>query len=161
MGILNDILNRACITFLPFLELRASIPYGLVATELHWSVVFLIGAGANILLGILLYLVIGKIAYFATKNPFLRGLYGRYVERTQRRIKPLVDKHGEWALAVFIGIPLPGTGVYSGALAGYLLGMPFRKFLIAAIAGVVIAGVLVVVVSLTGIEAFRVFIRPV
>ena len=110
MGILNDILNISWITFLPFLELRASIPYGLVATELHWSVVFLIGAGANILLGILLYLVIGKIAYFATKNPFLRGLYGRYVERTQRRIKPLVDKHGEWALAVFIGIPLPGTG---------------------------------------------------
>ena len=161
MGILNDILNISWITFLPFLELRASIPYGLVATELHWSVVFLIAAGANILLGILLYLVIGKIAYFASKNPFLGGLYGRYVERNQRRIKPLVDKHGEWALAVFIGIPLPGTGVYSGALAGYLLGMPFRKFLIAAIAGVVIAGVLVVVVSLTGIEAFRVFIRPV
>ncbi|MBI2576182.1 small multi-drug export protein [Candidatus Woesearchaeota archaeon] len=161
MDILNDILNISWITFLPFLELRASIPYGLVATKLHWSVVLIIAAGANIILGILLYLAIGNIVSFAQKNRFLDSWYRQYVERTQRRIKPLVDKYGEWALAVFIGIPLPGTGVYSGALAGYLLGMPFRKFLIAAIAGVVIAGVLVVVVSLTGIEAFRVFIKPV
>ncbi len=158
---LSEILSIIWITFLPFLELRASIPYGIVATELHWSIAFLVAVLANILLGIVLYFALGKIAVLIKKIPSLNNPYNRYVERTQKKIRPLVEKYGEWALAVFIGIPLPGTGVYSGALAGYLLGMPFKNFFVSTVAGVLIAGILVLLVSLTGIEAFRFFLKPV
>jgi uncharacterized membrane protein len=59
-----------------------------------------------------------------------------------------VDKYGELGVAVFIGVPLPGTGVYSGALGSYLLGLNRRKFMIANIRGVVIAGAAVTAICL-------------
>ena len=72
-----------------------------------------------------------------------------------------MDKYGEWALAIFIGIPLPGSGVYSGALAADLLGLSFRKFVVANIVGVLIAGVIVTAVSLWAPETFSFFIKKI
>jgi uncharacterized membrane protein len=62
-------------------------------------------------------------------------------------------------VALFIGIPLPGTGSYSGALGAYLLGLGYRKFIIANVIGVLMAGTIVTAVVLGGVGAFRVLIR--
>ena len=72
-----------------------------------------------------------------------------------------VEKWGELFLIIFIGIPLPGSGVYSGALAGYIMGISFKKFMIANIFGVLIAAILVTIVTLTGSEAFQFFIKEI
>ena len=69
-----------------------------------------------------------------------------------------MDKYGEIGLAIFIGIPLPGSGVYSGALAAYLIGMNFKRFIIAATIGVFIAGTIVTLATIGGTSAF-IFIR--
>jgi len=82
-----------------------------------------------------------------------------YVEKTQKKIHKLVEKYGELSVAVFVGIPLPGSGVYSGALAAYLIGLDFKKFTIANIIGVLIAGTLVTIISLTGMQAFNIFLK--
>jgi len=66
----------------------------------------------------------------------------------QKRIKPYVDKYGELGVAVFIGIPLPGSGVYTGAFGAFLLGLDRRKFAIANVLGVCIAGTIVTAVTL-------------
>jgi uncharacterized membrane protein len=90
---------------------------------------------------------------------WLNGIYGKTVTRTQRRIQKSVDRYGEMGVALFIGIPLPGTGSYSGALGAYLLGLGYRRFIIANVIGVLMAGSIVTAVVLSGVEAFRVLIK--
>ena len=60
---------------------------------------------------------------------------------------------------MFIGIPLPGSGVYSGALGSYLIGLKYKKFIIANIVGVVIAGIIVTLVVLSGNGIFSLFVK--
>ena len=158
---MNDIIEIILITFLPFLELRASIPYGIIKLGMSWISVFLIAVVSNIVLGVLLFLLMKWIIAIVTKIKAVDRFWNRYVEQTQKKIHKAVEKHGEWAVAVFIGIPLPGSGVYSGALAAYLIGLDFKKFLVANIIGVLIAGIIVTIISLSGASAFSFFMKTI
>jgi len=156
---MNEILNLIWITFLPFLELRASIPYGIIKANMNWFLVFIICVITNIILGAIIYLLLDKIIKIFTKIKIIDICYQKYVERIQKKIHKAVEKYGEWAVAIFIGIPLPGSGVYSGALAAYLIGLNYKKFIIANIIGVLIAGIIVTIVSLTGAGIFNIFLK--
>ena len=156
---MDEILNLVWITLLPFLELRASIPYGILKAGLGWVLVFVVCVVTNIVLGAALYPLIDTITKTAKRIGFIDRLYRAYIKRTQRRIDGYVDRYGELGVAIFIGIPLPGSGVYSGALAAYLIGLNYRKFIIADIIGVLIAGVIVTIVSLMGVGAFDFFVK--
>ena len=70
------------------------------------------------------------------------------LEKTQHKIHPYVEKYGELGVAVFIGIPLPMSGVYTGAFGAYLLGVDKKKFAIANVIGVLIAAVAVTTLCL-------------
>ncbi|MBI2139284.1 small multi-drug export protein [Candidatus Woesearchaeota archaeon] len=161
MAAVMDALNLVWITLLPFLELRASIPFGILKTELHWLWVFVICVIANIVIGIILFFIIGFMVRLLTRIKFIDRLYQARIMRLQKKLHPLIEKYGDWALAIFIGIPAPGTGVYSGALAAYLLGMDFRKFIWANAVGVLIAGVIVTAVTLSGVGIFQFFVKAV
>ena len=156
-----EILRLVGITFLPFLELRASIPFGIwhYYDSLGWFGVFIVCVIANILIGILIFVLLRWIIRILTMIKPIERIWNRYVERTRRKIHNAVEKYGEWAVIVFIGVPLPGSGVYSGALASFLIGLPFKKFIIADIIGVLIAGVLVTIASLTGTEILQIFMK--
>jgi len=156
---MDEILNLVWITFLPFLELRASIPYGILKANLNWVIVFLVCVVTNIILGAVLYPLIDTITKILTRIGFIDKLYEMYITRTRRKIDRYVEKYGYLGVAIFIGIPLPGSGVYSGALAAYLIGLDYKKFIIADIIGVLIAGIIVTIVSLTGVGAFDLFIK--
>lgn len=151
----NEILVLIGLTLLPFLELRASIPYGILNTNLNWVTVFLICVIANIILAPIAYFFLDKIVHwFFFIKPFER-FYKHKVEKTQKKIHKYVEKYGEIGLALFIAIPLPGSGVYTGAIAAYVLGMSYKDFIKAATIGVFIAGVIVTAITLTGNEAFK------
>ena len=157
------VLYLVLITFVPAIELRGSIPYGMLYDkQLHWFWVALICTVANIGVGFATFYLIEYVMRAMQLIGWVHRLWTKYVERTQKNIHGSVEKYGEWGLAIFIGIPLPGTGAYSGALAGYLLGMSHRKFAIANIVGVTIAGVIVTAVCLMGDSAIgwlRIFIK--
>jgi len=156
----NDILKMVGITFIPTLELRASIPFGIFTTDLAWPIVFAVCIIANIIIGIIIYFFMELIIKMLTKIPVISRLWNNYVDKTQHKIQKGVDKYGEWAVAIFIGIPLPGSGVYTGALASYLIGLKFRKFFVANIIGVLIAGIIVTAICLTGVSVSNIFIKP-
>lgn len=161
MTLLNNILIISAITFLPFLELRASIPYGILVLKMHWLPVFIIASIANIILGPIVYFFIDKLIHIFLKVKFIDNMYQKYVEKTQKNIHKYVEKYGEAAVAIFIGIPLPGSGSYSGALASYLIGLGYRKFFIANVIGVLIAAAIVTAIVMTGINAFDFFIKTI
>ena len=139
---INDIVLLILVTFLPFLELRASIPVGFFGLGGHLSLpsVVLICVVTNIVLGWLIFLVLGPVFSFVRKWSWFDQNVWPVIERTRDKIHPYVEKYGELGVAVFIGIPLPGSGVYSGALGAYVLGVSRKKFVVANVIGVLIAG---------------------
>ncbi|MBN1544406.1 small multi-drug export protein [Candidatus Woesearchaeota archaeon] len=158
---LREILGLVIITFLPLLELRASIPYGILQTGLGWVNVFIVCVVTNILLGILVYFLLDKFVHLVVKVKAIGRVYNRFVERTQKKITPYVDKYGTLGVALFIGVPLPGSGVYTGALGSYLLGLGYKRFFIACVVGVIIAGVAVTLITLFGSGAWNFFIKQI
>lgn len=149
MNFLKNAAILTLLTFIPGLELRASIPYGFfteIAKSIGVTGVIGICVTANILVGIVTFWLMGPVVQFFRKwEWFERKIWPRF-EKTRAKLHPYVEKYGEWGLAFFIGIPLPGTGAYSGAFGAYLLGFDKRRFLIANFLGVLIAAVCVTAV---------------
>ncbi|MBN1385506.1 small multi-drug export protein [Candidatus Woesearchaeota archaeon] len=154
-----EILILIGLTLLPFLELRASIPYGMLATDLAWQVVFIVCVLSNILLGPIVYFFLDRIIHVFLKIRWIEKCWHKSVERTQRRIHKFMERFGWLGVALFIAVPLPGSGTYSGALGSYILGLGYRKFIIANIIGVLIAGILVTLIVMTGSQAFSIFVK--
>lgn len=158
---LHPVLALILLTILPVTELRASIPFGILVLDMHWLSVFAIAVITNALLGFFLYLVIDKLIWIVTSIPVIDKWYDRYIERKQHKIKPHVDKYGFLGLALFIGIPLPGSGVFTGAVVGYLLGLETKTFMKAVVVGVCAAAVIVTIATLTGVGAMQLFTKGV
>jgi uncharacterized membrane protein len=147
MNVLTAVGWLVLLTFLPGLEARASIPFAFFNTATR-AALGLVGAVAvcfatNLAVGVATFWLMGPVVQVLRRWPwFERRVWPRF-ERTQHKLRPYVEKYGEWGLAVFIGVPLPGTGAYTGAFGAFLLGMGKRKFLVANALGVLIACVAV------------------
>jgi len=157
---IEKIIVLILLSWVPLFELRWSIPIGLFSGTisgvplfgsvegfaLPLAVVFLVCVGANAVLGFLAYLFFDKIIFIFLKVPVLDRFYKKLVVGSQKKAKPLVDKYGLVGMAIFIAIPLPGSGTWTGALAGNLLGFGYKRFFVANLAGVIVAGIIVTVV---------------
>ncbi len=151
----NDIWQVVLMTMIPTLELRASLPFAILVLEMPWYSAFFLVVIINIILGPIVYFSLRFFLNIVIKIPFFNKLYERSLHKVHTKIKPKVDKYGEWGLALFIGIPLPGSGVYTGALAAFVLDIKPKKFMIATVVGVLIAAIIVLLVVLTGSEIFN------
>ena len=149
------------LTLAPFLELRASIPYGVLVAKEHWLVVAAIAIVVNILLGPIIYFLLDKLLHAALRIGVFKRFWDRMIAKTQKKIHPLVEKYGILGLGLFIGVPLPGSGVYSGAFGGYVLGFTKREFYIATVVGVLIAAAAVTAVVLSGSGLMSIFTKTV
>jgi uncharacterized membrane protein len=146
---LNEIIWVILLTLIPALELRASIPYGIIV-GLPWPIVLITALITNFLLGIIIFFLIDKIIKVCIFIKPLEKIYNKVINRAQRKIHKVVEKYGIIGVAIFIGIPLPGSGVYTGALGSYLIGLDFKQFWKACLYGVLIAGILVTIIMLLG-----------
>jgi len=138
----QDILFTFLISFSPFGEARAGIPYGeLVGLPILW--VFVIGLTANLLVFPVFY----KVIELANKNLWKNPLYKRTAiylsSRARTKTKTIIKKYGVWGLMVFVMIPLPVTGAYIGTIAAYIFGISYRKSLIAISSGITISSIMV------------------
>ncbi len=168
LGMLTKILILFWITMIPAVELRASIPIGILSSDIHlpfgieiqgmnlsWPIVFIICVVSNMILGIVLYPLLGYILRLLEFIPLVNRFWRFTMERTQRKIHPYVERWGTVGVALFIAVPLPGSGSYSGALGAFLMGMSYRRFILANCLGVTLAGIAVTAITLTGSEIFR------
>ncbi len=150
---LKSIVILFLITLIPGLELRASIPMGILGGEwidapMAWPTVVLTCVISNILIGWAVFWLLAPAIRFFRRIGFIDKLLAKYLDSAQRRLKPSVEKYGFWGLAIFIGIPLPLTGAYSGAAGAYAMGMEPKRFMLANVVGVLIAAVCVTIISL-------------
>jgi len=144
---MNTFLWMLVITVAPFIELRGAIPFGFAA-GLSPVLVIVACITFNMLLIPVLFAVLHVVFDGLTQLPIFGKWFEKRLDKIHRKAGEYVDKYGYFGLALFVAVPLPGTGAYSGALAAHLLGMEKKKAMIAVVVGVLIAGVLVSLASL-------------
>jgi len=132
-------------TVSPISELRGGIPLGILEYELDPLLTFFIAVVANALI---FFPVFFALRLFYDKVLFRIPLFNKYLDSLRKRGKPVVDKYGFWGLFLFVAIPLPFTGAYTGTILAWLLGMDWKKAFPAVGVGVVVAGVVVLSITL-------------
>ena len=140
------------ISMVPFVELRGGIIVGL-ALELPWWEVLPICFIGNIFPIPFVILFGRKIIDWLGKTK----LFGRFVARYKLKLaekSKIIKKYGHFGLALFVGIPVPGTGAWSGALPAVLLNMRIAFAVPAILAGLIIAGIIMTLGTSGVIGAF-------
>ena len=148
---ISELLKIFILTITPIFELRASIPYAVLFTKIPLILSFIFIVILNILIGLIVYFFLKYLTELLITNKYIKKIYDKTIERVHKKTKKLIDKYGELGLALFIAIPLPGSGVYSGALAAYIFGIKTKKFFIAESIGVFVAASIVTILSLLGL----------
>jgi uncharacterized membrane protein len=137
------------IAMMPIVELRGAIPWALHPSGggLGWREAYLLAVAGNMIPVIPLLAGLGPISEFLSRYKHTRRFFEWLFKRTRRRGK-VVEKYRALGLCLFVAIPLPVTGAWTGTVAALLFGIPFRYALPAVMCGVLIAGVLVTLASL-------------
>ncbi|HNT35996.1 MAG TPA: small multi-drug export protein [bacterium] len=134
---------------IPIGELRASIPIAIKIYQMPVLSAFVFSLIGNMIPVPFILLFIDKVSQFLMKrSPLFERFFNWLFERTRKKFAAQYEKYELLALAVFVGIPLPVTGAWTGALAAYLFNIPPKKAFWSIGLGVLMAGVIVTLVSL-------------
>ncbi len=153
---LKHILIVFLVSMVPLIELRGAIPYGVLFGLPLW-LTFVIAIVGNLLPVPIIYFFARKVLVWGCDKPIIGRFFTFCLEKGHRGGEKLKAKAGRglfWALLLFVGIPLPGTGAWTGTLAASLLDMGFKKSVLACMGGVVLAGIIMGSLSLLGVSAF-------
>ncbi len=142
----------------PIAELRGGLPYAL-AGGIPLVPAYLICVLANSLVGPLVFLFLSTLHRLLERWSAYHRFFERIVERARRKVRQAVERYGYVGLAVFVAIPLPLTGAYTGAIGAWVLGMSRWKSILAIAIGVAVAGAVVAGVYLLGIQALYFFLK--
>lgn len=149
---MGHILATLGLSMLPVSELRGAIPYGLSQGLPFWNVFFLSIIG-NLIPVIPLYFLLERILRFLQRFSFGRKLSNYILNRTRSKSR-VVEVYKTIGLLIFVGIPLPMTGAWTGTIASVIFQIKFRDYLIGVIGGVLMAGTIVSLVTLGIIKLF-------
>ena len=137
------------IAMLPIAELRGSIPIALTVYQLSIPTAYILSVVGNIIPAIFLLWLLGPVSgYLMQKSKLANKFFIWLFERTRHKFAGKYEIWGELALTIFVAIPLPVTGVWTGTVAAFLFGIPKKKSLILITLGAMIAGVVVTLATL-------------
>ena len=129
---LPSYLKYVVLTVTPTIELRGAVPLAVAAGEQLYIPLIVV---LNCLVFFPTYFILEWIYEHIPEGVWLH----RKLERVRCKAHPLVEKYGVLGLAVFVSVPLPGTGAYSGSAAAWLLDMEWHRAFLAVSLGVFIA----------------------
>ena len=133
------------ISMVPVIELRGAIPVGL-GLGLEAVPTYLVCVLGNMLPVPFIYLFARKFLIWGYNKPLIGGICKFFIVKGEKAGRALEAKAGRGlviTLLLFVGVPLPGTGAWTGTLAGSILDMKFKDVLIACMGGVLLAGVII------------------
>lgn len=133
------------ISMLPLVEIRGAIPYGLSAGLSPILSAFLAVIGNILIIPILLKLMEPMLKFFS-KRKYFKPWVERFYERGIRKSEKI--KNGAlWGLFLFVSIPMPTTGVWTGTFITLILGLDRRKSFFVMSSGVICSGFLILILS--------------
>lgn len=136
------------ISMVPLIELRGAVPVGfspLLGDALPILPLYITCILGNMLPVPLIFFFARKILVWGSDKKFIGKFFKFCLEKGEKGGKKLQSKAGRGlyvALFLFVGIPLPGTGAWTGTLAASLLDMDFKKSVLSIMAGVILAGII-------------------
>ncbi len=143
-----------CVFFcsmIPIIELRGAIPMGW-AMGLEWWQSYLISVAGNMLPVPFILLFINKIIkWMAESKISLFNKVANWLLKKAEKNRAKIEKYAFWGVALFVAVPLPVTGAWTGSLVAAVIDMKFWKALLSALIGVMIAGVIMTVIFYGGI----------
>ncbi len=147
------------VSMVPLVELRGAIPYGVLFGLPLW-LTFVIAILGNMLPVPFIYLFARRILLWGKDKPVIGRFFTFCLEKGEHGGEKLQAKAGRglfWALLLFVGIPLPGTGAWTGALVAAMLDMRMKYAIPSIFCGVLIAGLIMSLASY-GLVSFLTFL---
>ena len=145
------------VSMVPFIELRGGVPFA-VGMGLNYFTALGICVIGNMLPVPIIYLFARKVLIWGCHKKYIGKFFTSFYEKGERCGHKLTKRAGRGglfvALMLFVGIPIPGTGAWTGTLAASFLDMGFKSTISAVCLGVIMAGIIMGVVSLTGVHVF-------
>ena len=145
----------------PIGELRIAIPLGISVFNLSWYIVYPVAIAGNMIPPLII------IPFLRLLNKYTRYLplpLTRLIDWQTLRIRRLhtdrFNRYGALALVSFVAIPLPITGAWTGSLAAYLFEVSFRRSIALIGLGLLISGIIVTALALSGVEIAGIVTRP-
>jgi len=148
----------AFLSFLPISELRGAIPFA-IANQLPWYAAYPMAAFLNAMVAPVCWVFLSTLNRLFLKISWYKNFFERFIERAREKLHDKVERWGWLGVAIFVAIPLPLTGAWTGTLGAWVLGLSKRKTMLAVVLGVVIAGAIVTAVVLLGIQTLKLFIK--
>ena len=149
LGALPDWFVTVLISMTPFVELRLSLPLAIAYYKMPWQLAFIIAVIGNVIVIPPILLLLGRI------ERWLRARYdwwdrnlGKLFDRTRKRATETIKRYEVVGLWLYVAIPLPVTGAWTGALIAYLFDLDMRRAFCAITAGVLTAGLIVLFFTL-------------
>ena len=159
---MNQLILAIILTILPISELRGGMPIAInYALKNNISIlpVFLMIVSFNILVIFLIFIFLDFFHKRLIKIKLYKKLFDFYIDNTIRKkifkFQEKYSSYGFLALALFVGIPLPMTGAWTGVILAWFLGLERKKSIIAISLGVLIAALIMLLVSLGIINLFK------
>ena len=132
------------ISMVPLIELRGAIPYA-VLFDLPLVPSYVIAVIGNMIPVPIIFFFARKVLLWGMDKPVIGGFFTWCVRKGEHggeKLKATAGRGLYWALLLFVGIPLPGTGAWTGTLAASFLNMDFKKSVLAVMGGVILAGLI-------------------
>lgn len=145
------------VSMVPLIELRGGVPFA-VGMGLDYYKALIVCVIGNMLPVPVIYFFARKVLLWGCDKKYIGKFFSYCIEKGEHGGQKLVNKAGRGglfvALMLFVGIPLPGTGAWTGTLAASFLNMGFKSTVASVSLGVVMAGIIMGVVSMTGVHVF-------
>ena len=138
------------ISMVPIVELRGAIPIGVGAYNLPVLTTFIICIIGNMIPVPFIFLFARKVLEWGQDKPYIGPLFKWFIKKGHKGGQKLQSKAGRglyYALFLFVGIPIPGTGAWTGTLAASILDLDFKKTVFSFLFGVLLAGIIMAVSS--------------
>ncbi|MFA4880940.1 MAG: small multi-drug export protein [Candidatus Doudnabacteria bacterium] len=144
------------IAALPISELRGALPLGYTVYNLSLWSAFLWSLFGNVASAIIFLAILEPVSSFLSNHfRFFQRFFQWLFERTRKKHSQKFEKWGALALITFVAIPLPLTGGWSGAIAAFVFGIPFKKAALSISMGIFLAGIIVALVTLGGVRGWQ------
>lgn len=146
------------LSMVPITELRAAIPIGIEAFELPVIQTWIIAVVGNMIPTIFLLALLPYLHDWVLQQKFLGRVLKKKMQDAEKYFSGNHAKYGALALVLFVGIPLPLTGAWTGSLAAFIFNIRFKQALPLIFAGVCTAATVVTILTLGVGGVFRIFI---
>ena len=137
------------ISALPIVELRGSLPIAINLLDMPWQWALFLAIVGTMLPVPFILLFLESVTKWISRVEAGKKLVEWVFQRTRRRSK-IIERYERIGLALFVAIPLPFTGAWTGSIAAFLFGLKFGYALLSIFVGVIIAGAIVTALSLLG-----------